>query len=341
MTTVIEIYQGSSAQPWKTLPMDAVVRPALERLLGRDLTGCAIQLLLLEVPTTYQLSGDGPMVRNLTPAFGYARVQVWDDRRAIYFHPHPLDELIGQPLSEHLKAELPGVMDWGYRIVAAGIPATAFVRAPPPVMGEVRITGEQALDAGRRLRIRRLDEPPLPVTTLDQLRATPATAPAAPEAVSPVQVVLSRALATELLSSRPFSRDLEEGGFLVGQLYRDGDTADGYLVLVTGAPTAQHTGASLLHFTMTGDSFVEVKRSLQTGAPGQRLLGWFHTHLFPANEIMGLSSIDLRLHFTTFRQPWQVAGLINIDDSGRVLRFYARQDNWMVPCPMWYQDERL
>jgi hypothetical protein len=63
------------------------------------------------------------------------------------------------------------------------------------------------------------------------------------------------------------------------------------------------------------------------------MLGWYHTHLFAATDDIGLSTIDFRLHFTTFRLPWQIAGLVNLDGQQRVLRFYVRQHDTMALCP--------
>ncbi|MEM7578397.1 MAG: JAB N-terminal domain-containing protein [Cyanobacteria bacterium P01_A01_bin.80] len=157
----------------------------------------------------------------------------------------------------------------------------------------------------------------------------------------PVKIVLTRSLYQDLCHQRPLSRKVEEGGFLVGKVYRDGNEDDTYLLEVSNALTAQHTGASFLHLTFTGDSFVEVKRTLNQHHPEERLLGWYHTHLFPATPSFGLSSIDVELHFSTFTIPWQLAGLINLDNGNqRTLRFYARQGNNMVLCPYWVLDER-
>ena len=98
---------------------------------------------------------------------------------------------------------------------------------------------------------------------------------------------------------------------------------------------AQHTGASLLHFTFTGDSFTAIHQEITRNRPREQLLGWFHSHLFAANGDDGLSSIDYRLHFTTFRQSWQLAGLVNLGHDGdRVLRFYARVGDDMLLCPL-------
>jgi proteasome lid subunit RPN8/RPN11 len=149
--------------------------------------------------------------------------------------------------------------------------------------------------------------------------------------------LVSLALAQDLAAVRPLSHRVEEGGFLIGRVFLDADCDGGYIVEITEALTAQFTGASLLHFTFTGDSFAEIKQSLRTRDQGERIVGWYHTHLFPATDAMGLSSIDLTLHFNTFRVPWQLAGLVNLDfeKSSRVLRFYIRDGNQMIQCPHW------
>ncbi|MCP4697648.1 MAG: hypothetical protein GY862_12470 [Gammaproteobacteria bacterium] len=154
---------------------------------------------------------------------------------------------------------------------------------------------------------------------------------------APVKVLLHEAVFLDLDKKRSFSNKVEEGGFLVGRVYEDGDVPNTQLVELTAALGAEHTGASLFHFTYTVDSFVAFKNILRRYFPKQRMLGWYHTHLSPANTEMGdLSSSDLELHFTTFRQPWQLAGLINLDAPGkRTLRFYVRQNSLMVPCPQW------
>ena len=154
-----------------------------------------------------------------------------------------------------------------------------------------------------------------------------------------VKIVLWRSLYQDLCHQRPLSRKVEEGGFLIGKVYRDGDDEGTYLLEIINALTAQHTGASFLHLTFTGESFVEVKRTLHQSHPGERLLGWYHTHLFPATDSFGLSSIDDELHFSTFTKTWQIAGLINLDGNERTLRFYVRQGDKMVLCPYWVTDE--
>ncbi len=157
---------------------------------------------------------------------------------------------------------------------------------------------------------------------------------------TPVKIVLSRSLYQDLCHQRPLSQKVEEGGFLIGKVFRDGDDRDTYLLEISNALKAKHTGASFLHLTFPGDSFVEVKRTLHQNHQGDLLLGWYHTHLFPATPNFGLSSIDDELHFSTFTKPWQVAGLINLDGNKRTLRFYVRQGKKMILCPHLVIDER-
>ncbi|MBW4635068.1 MAG: hypothetical protein KME30_25155 [Iphinoe sp. HA4291-MV1] len=156
-------------------------------------------------------------------------------------------------------------------------------------------------------------------------------------AKAPVKIVLKRSLYQDLCHQRPFSRKVEEGGFLIGKVYRDGDDENVYLLEVSNALTAQHTGASFLHLTFTGDSFVGVKRTLNQNHPGERLLGWYHTHLFPATPSFGLSSVDVELHFSTFTIPWQLAGLINVS---RPKTFVSQRKNEGLGRCFWHRVER-
>jgi hypothetical protein len=44
---------------------------------------------------------------------------------------------------------------------------------------------------------------------------------------------------------------------------------------------------------------------------------------FPATPEFGLSTVDVRLHSSTFRRPWQIAALLNVTPELRVLRVYG------------------
>jgi hypothetical protein len=335
MSTEIELFRGPGLTTLGRIPLDSVVRTALARILGRDTTGASVMLVLLEVAEADGLDGS-PAVRNLMPEYGYAAVIVSVDGRVLYRHPHPLSELVAAPLQGMLNESMPEETQWGYCLVGPGVPRRT-VRPMPAVEGVVSIPLAQAGEAPSfPFRIRRVPDEPLPAARLADFGVAPGNG--VDQAF--VKVLVSRGVHAELMGNRTYSSSVEEGGFLVGRAYQDQDVEGTFLLEVTAALNAEYTGASLLHFTFTGDSFDAVKRSLRESHPGKRLLGWYHTHLFAASEEMGLSSVDVNLHFTTFRVPWQLAGLINLDGAHRTLRFYVRRENRMVLCPQWVIDER-
>jgi proteasome lid subunit RPN8/RPN11 len=146
-----------------------------------------------------------------------------------------------------------------------------------------------------------------------------------------LNVLLSSAVSKEL-NGRPFSNKVEEGGFLVGCVYSQIGYNGNYIIHITGVHNAQRAEASDLHFCFSGESFSAL-RDLLRSRPQDRLLGWYHTHLFDATEEMGLSSIDVRLHLSTFTLPWHIAALINLGNEGRTLRFYGRHEEHVVLYP--------
>ena len=327
----IELYRGPRWTFVGTLPFLPVVRRSLERLYGWDLSRMSLRIAVVSVPHDSTVTGT-PVVENLMPDFGFTYVTVSEEGHVIYQHPHPLDDVVTQVLQELLRQQYPEETVWGFRLDLPGMPPLSHERPTPRVQGAFVV---QPFAEGEkpRFQIRRIEEePPRPM----QL-ARRGIRPTAEERQARVKVLLSSTLAHDLVAARPLSLQVEEGGFLIGRAFLDEDCDGAYIVEITDAPNAQYTGASLLHFTFTGDSFAEVKQSVRTRNQGERIVGWYHTHLFPATDTMGLSSIDLTLHFNTFRVPWQLAGLINLDfeKSVRVLRFYVRDGNQMVQCPHW------
>jgi hypothetical protein len=336
MSYDIELYvpRGADLTRFGTVRLDPLLRASVARLLGRPVPQASISLLLLAVSDEPPSLGT-PTLMNLLPEYGFAAVFVKEHGRVIYRHPHPIDELIVQPLREALGKTHPEQPHWAFCLVGPGVPRRATFRHAPSVEGAVPVTPYGEGEAPP-FRIRRVPEEPLPKAELADFGVQAEDVDRAAFA----KVLVPRTLFDDLTRTRPLSSEVEEGGFLLGRVYEDRQLGDTYLLELTAALNAEHTGASLLHFTFTGDSFEAVKRTLQLSHPGERLLGWYHTHLFAASQEMGLSSIDLKLHFTTFRLPWQLAGLINLDGELRTLRFYVRRANQMILCPQWEIHER-
>ncbi len=323
------------------LPLLPIVQESLQQILGRSLAELLIDLKVYPVPLASQWVST-PIMVNLSANYGYAEVRVLEKKgTVIYQHPHTIEELIAQTLQKTLKHTYPNETHWGYYLMMPGIaPPPPKVhpldhlstsRLTPAVEGSVIVTpyGPNERPA---FELKRIPEPPLPKASLEDFHLISSGG----DRQAFVKVLVHEPVFNDFDHQRTFSNQVEEGGFLVGRVYEDRDVIGTYWVEVTSAVKAEHTGASLFHFTYTGDSFAAFKRILREQYPEQRLLGWYHTHLFPATPAMGLSSIDLQSHFTTFRLDWQLAALINLDSpSQRTLRFYVRQSNIMMLCPQW------
>lgn len=358
----IELYRGVECKFFGTMPFLPIVKESLEQLLGHSLLLKSIQIIILQIPEEPLLI-ESPIVENLVPDFSYTYVSVYQGNFLIYRHPHRLYDVLTRNLQTKLRNQYPEEKWWGFRVDVPGMPQiSAF--SLNSTASTFRLTPIHSPEDKPRFQIRRLPEEEPTIKTLADfgvisgqsasqihepgIETSKNIHPVLVELPreqangnkAPVKIVFNRALYQDLCHQRSLSQKVEEGGFLIGNVYRDGDDQNTYLVEVSNALTAQHTGASFLHLTFTGDSFVEVKRRLHQSHPEERLLGWYHTHLFPATSIFGLSSIDVELHFSTFTIPWQLAGLINLDGNQRTLRFYGRQGNKMVLCPYWVIDER-
>ncbi len=330
----------------------ALAAPFLGGLPGQAEAGVQCLVLLLPVPDDdNDLPGD-PYLTYRSPEIGFVQVRIATRERIIYRHPHTIGEILGEglrqwtarlddpslanpSLADHALAD-PSLADpgpvTGYRLTGPGL-ENLVGRDTPSIEGLIEL---EPFAEGERpaFRIRPLPPPAPPLASLASLGAKPLDDEwQEPEGADFVKVLVDEPVHAELSRTRHFSEEVEEGGFLVGNVYEDEDRPGTYITQVTAALQARKTGASLLHFTFTGDSFDHVKQVLERERPGEKILGWYHTHLFPATDEVGLSTIDFRLHFTTFRIPWQLAGLVNIDGDERVLRFYVRRDDTMALCP--------
>ncbi|MGO8673142.1 MAG: JAB N-terminal domain-containing protein [Capsulimonadaceae bacterium] len=327
MAIEIELYSGPEQQIFERIEFMRIVKQSLERLLRRSMIEADPFITFLGVPDYSGVAGL-PAVENGTPEFGYCYVQVIEGGAVVYKHPHPVHEIITKTLQGVLRDKYPEETSWTFRVDIPGIPPIRRVRPAPVVEGRTTV---QPYGPGEKapFSIRRIEEEAPPVRTLADYGLTVD----ADTVDAPVVVLVHDDLNEDLLERRTLSKEFEEGGFLIGRTYINGDRPGGYLLELTAAPPAEYTGASFLHFTFTGDSFAEVKRVLARDRTGERLLGWYHTHLFAATPDFGLSSVDYDLHFLTFTIPWQVAGLINIDGTKRVQRYYVRDGAEMRECP--------
>jgi proteasome lid subunit RPN8/RPN11 len=360
---VVEIFRSDDYVPDGEIPLLPLLGEVFAKVIGPDGTGVVFELSFYQLMDLTRDRGH-PSIENLRASHGYVRVRILRDGKLIYQHPHPVRELIGESLRSRLRKRDPEVTHWGYGVRGPGLEAIALSRPAPRVTHEVRVrTGPQPR---MTFSVEEMPEPDPPVTTLAALggpdgvyvagprdtdggnagdpeeasreegaEAEQSAEPEKPADQPPVVIVIPGDLVTSLVKRYPFSDEIEEGGFLAGSVYLDADRPGGYLVHVTAALPAERTGASMINFTFTGESFLRVSQQLEKRDQGEKLLGWYHTHLFAATSRLGLSSVDVELHRSTFRRPWQVAGLVNITDDRRVLRFYHGEGKEMALVPYW------
>lgn len=138
-----------------------------------------------------------------------------------------------------------------------------------------------------------------------------------------------------LAETQPVSATVEVGGYLIGQVYQQAAAPTTLLIEVQQVLAAVHTQASATLLVFTNESWSILHRRLSSDLRDLRLVGWWHTHLFPATETFGLSGLDETLHRQFFTQPWQVAALLNVSaEQGRVLRCYLPDAQQVLQeCP--------
>jgi hypothetical protein len=270
----------------------------------------------------------------LRDSLGWVHVQYLVNLDLLYDRRLGMGTLLRPAIAAKLERLDPGERDWA--VAFRNITDGASTRPVPDVLGSVEVD----LAADSR---------PLPFTI--QPVETPAAEALDPDALGidrtalgPVNVLLPVGLRELLLKELPLSSRMEEGGFFLGRIRPAADQPDCHLAEVTHVMPAASAGASAIHFTFTPDSFHDVNKLLGERGKGEELVGWYHTHLFSPSAdggaVSGLSGTDIDTHLTTFRREGQVAGLINLFDRRRMLRFYCKVGKTLEECPVWIADER-
>lgn len=112
----------------------------------------------------------------------------------------------------------------------------------------------------------------------------------------------------------------EVGGVLLGDVRLD-ETGQMY-VIVTHALKAEFASETRGHLTFTHQTWLQIHATLDAHYPDKSIVGWYHTH--PGWTIF-LSDWDLFIHQNFFKQPWQIA--LVIDPSLNRAGFFVWKDN--------------
>ncbi|KOV61833.1 JAB N-terminal domain-containing protein [Streptomyces sp. MMG1121] len=345
---MVLLYKGTSFELVGKISLSSLIIEAVRRELAG---GDPDEQLILEMRYVRRPDprlADGPRtLHNLRSQIGRLGVTVSRGSEKVVDGEFPVRELLG-PVLQHVVQQIDADEEvWGFCLDHPSLSGLALGRSTPEVEGAMDLN---LRESRRSFTVRKVAEPPVPGVDPGELGIDAA-------GLGPVTVLLSGDIHGHLHEMK-LSRRLEEGGFLLGRVLRvlgpdrpgrserpDGENGDSdapaerYLVEINEVTPAEHSGAGALHFTFTGDSFREVNQRITASGQDRQLMGWYHTHLFSGND-SGLSSIDVDLHLGTFRQPWQVAGLINLTGDERLLRFYARSGDSVRECEQWVKDDR-
>lgn len=104
----------------------------------------------------------------------------------------------------------------------------------------------------------------------------------------------------------------EVGGVLLGDVRQD---AGQLFVVVTHALKAEFATETRGHLTFTQKTWLKIHQMHEAQYPDKTIVGWYHTH--PGWTIF-LSEWDLFIHRNFFKQPWQIALVLDpaLDRAG-------------------------
>lgn len=122
----------------------------------------------------------------------------------------------------------------------------------------------------------------------------------------------------------------EVGGWLVGSVRMDTDSAERFIVIEAILP-ALHTLHGSAYLTFTQDSQLAMYDEMEERYPDSDLVGWYHTH--PRMGVF-LSKYDTWLHSNFFPNPWQVA--LVIEPHSRAAGFFITKENGRLDPRYYY-----
>ncbi|MCA9177152.1 MAG: Mov34/MPN/PAD-1 family protein [Planctomycetales bacterium] len=138
-----------------------------------------------------------------------------------------------------------------------------------------------------------------------------------------VPIFLHEQVLDEVLAYSEQDLRRELGGFLLGGYHRDVRT---YVEIRRFWPAVDATSRAA-SLTFTHDTWSKLHRDVERQFPDEMVVGWQHTH---PNMGLFLSGYDLFIQQHFFRQPWQVAMVV--DPCRREFEFFQWRGGEIVDC---------
>jgi proteasome lid subunit RPN8/RPN11 len=335
----LELYRGQDQQFFGEYQFANVLRKAAVRHFGEQARRGQIHLTLEEPADPSPYPGP-PEVRNLAGTLGHCSLRIIQDGETVREDQLRVTQLLGPILAAELREMEPRETHWGFRLRKRRLLTLVLTRdnVAGQLHGDERPApespGSVEVDLGER---RHRPFTLTPIAGAEAERVKPEDLGLDPEHLGRLNVLMPAKIHDQFVSGMPLSSRMEEGGFMLGRVTKADDEA--HLVEITHVTPAHRSGAGLVHFTFTGESFLAVAQLIEERGRGEELVGWYHTHVIGVDVKMGLSSIDVDLHMATFQRPWQVAALINVRQAGRILRFYGRDEHGIREYDQWISDD--
>ena len=139
--------------------------------------------------------------------------------------------------------------------------------------------------------------------------------------LQPTVAVFLNRLAYFRITAHAESAEVEVGGVLIGQWCEETPGGSQFIVINHMIP-ARHTRQGAVYRTFTKDTLLDVHDQIENLYPGEKIVGWYHTH--PRMGVF-LSHYDTFLHNNFFPDPWQVA--LVVEPFSSVAGFFIRQND--------------
>lgn len=124
------------------------------------------------------------------------------------------------------------------------------------------------------------------------------------------------------------SADVEVGGLLLGEVFRDTAT-DQPVVVVQGAVPAIGGASSAVSFTFTPDAWDHLTAERDRKWPDLITVGWFHTH---PNLGVFYSGTDRATQRAFFNQPWNIGIVVDPLAWSDQVALFAGADSQRLPA---------